>query len=643
MTAVQRHELLWQQAALLPSSYREEASSLAKEKDPELLAQDALRMGLRMEAEGQSSSAWLWYQDCLQALELSDDTRRKIQKRLDLVAGGGAFGDQFERSLADFSQRASDYRLIFPMLLAGMAGRLTHSFLLNRLAGGASWRGASALIAGLGSLAIETPIFSLAHRGILELAGERQNWSAASLARELGSSALGLGALKLSSWAGKKFFQGVFRLDALGRPTQAVAYFDSARQISPVLMNWAGLSLARGWELSLLGRDSSSSQNILFHALEEALSLHIGAALGGKLLGNSWRRFENELEARNTIPKIFGMAGLHHAYGISLLPFLDHVHFSGSATLGLGLGIGILGASFWSRYRHPWIRGGSGTFLDPYRLTPQENSPSPKEDFPPLQLRELDHEDLIFTQAYPFVKTLEVESYAKFSNSVVGNMAEHWWLFRDAGRGSLEGPSVFDGSLMGRSLPRGTLFPLEDGSRFQEEMLWYAVDLAEAKPPSRFAGKSAIELNPFLLQGELEAFRVAGVTYSDEFARGLILGRRLSQLRGLEIEAVLPAILDLRSGLISSLGASLSPSQVLPPGLLRLYLELEAGSGESLDRYFLRRPSSPDWDQISPGLQGHLRTLVGIEVTPLLLHPLRSIAVEKKVELPNLEEDPYRD
>ncbi len=202
----------------------EELLSLSREGDPELRAEGLLGLARRLEAAGCLESAVELYAVAVQEADavgavpsLTEDKRERplrirAQEGLDAILGRGAAGPRAEFLLRNLAQQASDPTMLFAMGTAGAVFRMTRLATLSRLA--ATHRpGILTQVIGAGRLAsltgfaLEAPAFTLAARWGNEVLGRSQDWNGRALGRDVASSYLVLGGLKLAGWASQAAYR----------------------------------------------------------------------------------------------------------------------------------------------------------------------------------------------------------------------------------------------------------------------------------------------------------------------------------------------------------------------------------------------------------------------------------------------------
>jgi len=283
---------------ILRGSAAAEWTSLASESDPQLRAEGLLSLGARQENEGNFGAAAAVYASIADLPDTSS-LQERARERLAVLQGGGSLGGRSEWLLRRLASEAADPSMLFAMGLAGTCFRLTRLGVLSRLAASPSanlfTRGLGArAVAGLAAFAFEAPTFSLSARLFHEATGREQDWSARALARDLASSYLTLGGLKLAGWAsGAAYanFGGTLGLRA--RPLSAV--FQQIFQQSGM---FTGILLGHGLERWAGLRDPQPAGTTLIDSLAMLLQFHVAGNLGRSFMGEGFQSWERSLDSQ---------------------------------------------------------------------------------------------------------------------------------------------------------------------------------------------------------------------------------------------------------------------------------------------------------------------------------------------------------
>ncbi|MFO1463045.1 MAG: hypothetical protein U1F66_04660 [bacterium] len=185
--------------------------SLLTETDPQLLAEGMLGFAQRQERAGRLDLAVEVYQSLLSFPP--SPLRDRAQQGLDAILGRGAFGARAEFLLRNLAQQASEPSALLAMGAAGAVFRMTRLAALARLANSGApgfltqCLGAGRVASLLG-FAAEAPTFSLVSRLGQEALGRPQDWGLRAVSRDLASSYLVLGGLRLAGGAAGYLAEG---------------------------------------------------------------------------------------------------------------------------------------------------------------------------------------------------------------------------------------------------------------------------------------------------------------------------------------------------------------------------------------------------------------------------------------------------
>lgn len=258
-------------------AFATERISLEAELDPELKAKGLFHLARRAEARRDYAAAAEIYRG-LEGGALAESAAQRLQ----VLAGEGRFGDRAEFLLNNFIPQASDPNMLFAMGTAGALFKATRLLAMTRLvAAPASFltRGFGArALAGLAGFAIEAPAFPLAGRVARAALGESQDWSARALERELASSVLVLGGMKLGG------------LLASANPTAlARGFFRQGGMFGGILLGH------RFEELAGL-RQARSTASTLTEAAALLLQFNVAGRLSQAAFGEGFGRWERQVE-----------------------------------------------------------------------------------------------------------------------------------------------------------------------------------------------------------------------------------------------------------------------------------------------------------------------------------------------------------
>ena len=280
-----------------------ELASLGRERDPELFGQGLLNLAGRQAQQGNLPFAAQLYQALSQGGDaLPAEVRRLAQRRVEALQGHGEIGDVAEAMVGRFAQEATEPTSLLAMGVAGAAFKVTRLATLSRLVGNPSTNfltrgfGARALasVAGFG---VEATVFPLAGRLANAGLGRSQDWSRQALGRDLASSFLFLGAMKMSGWAAGAGFNRIHGINPLsGQATRLGAFSAISRPLVPQLGMLGGIMLGHEMEVAAGLREAEPFSSSLVHSLGMLVQFNVAGRATRGLFGERWHRWENQLE-----------------------------------------------------------------------------------------------------------------------------------------------------------------------------------------------------------------------------------------------------------------------------------------------------------------------------------------------------------
>jgi len=268
-----------------------EILSVATNREPNFLWEDVLALGIRLKQGGQFARAATLFQALSQDF-IPETLRQKATRELDAMLGKGSAGMRAEFLLSRFSQEATDYRMIVPMMLGTAVSSLARSASLARLAGLSEdlWyaRGFSARVTAASvAFAAEVPTFTLASRA-LKNASNGGAEDTPHLTQDLATSALTLGLFK---------FSGYLSETALLK-MQGIPHESWSRTLLTQTSMFGGLLLSRSLEERLGWRPRLDGATPIIDTLSSLLTLGVGAHLGNRALGGNFAELQTELGLR---------------------------------------------------------------------------------------------------------------------------------------------------------------------------------------------------------------------------------------------------------------------------------------------------------------------------------------------------------
>jgi len=281
----------------LPPAAQKELASLQQESDPQFFYEALYGFGLRQEQSARDEAAAAVYTGLA-----GGPLQTRAQQRLDALMGRGAVGPRAEFLLRRFASEASDPTTLLAMGVAGTAFRLTRLGVMSRLVGSeASFftRGFGArATAGIAGFLVEAPAFSLTGRVGRSALGREQEWNARALGRELASSYLVLGGMRLAGWGSEALSRSLagpslaLRSQPLQFATQSL--FSQGGMLTGILLGhrleqWAGL------------RPAQNGATTLIDSLALLLQFHVAGNLSRGLTGSRIQAWEQGLEVQTEL------------------------------------------------------------------------------------------------------------------------------------------------------------------------------------------------------------------------------------------------------------------------------------------------------------------------------------------------------
>lgn len=299
----------------LDAAERAELTALRGEADPGLFYEGLLAFGEGRERGGRVDLAAEVYAEVAAAAEpaLADRARRQW----DAAMGRGAAGPRAEFLLRRLAREASDPAMLAGMGAAGAVFRVTRLAVLGRLAAtpGAGFftRGFGArAAASLAGFALEAPAFTFATKLAGEALGRRQDWSGAALGRELASSYLVLGGLKLAGWGGGVAYRRLAGPVGAEQVQPLRALFQQGGMLGGILLGHAA-------EERLGLRPRLDGATTLVDAFAMLLQFHVAGRLSRQAFGEGFATWERSLdhhaEALASRPRVSPLLSLGSVLG----------------------------------------------------------------------------------------------------------------------------------------------------------------------------------------------------------------------------------------------------------------------------------------------------------------------------------------
>ncbi|MDL1873449.1 hypothetical protein FBR05_14810 [Deltaproteobacteria bacterium PRO3] len=313
-----------------PRAAAAELRALQAEDDPELLSRQLLNLGARLEAEGRLELAAELYAAVLGA-NLGPHSRRedeasggfapgqggggrpptslgpmafggapgsplqrRAQEHLEAISGRGALGPRAEFLLHRLTQEATDPVTLLALGAGSTAYSLTRLTVLGRLlqAPAAAWTrgGGARALASLAGFAVEAPAFTcvgrLGHQALDRLP------PGGSWGRDLASSYLVLGGLKLAGWGGGAAYRRFATSVGAVRERPLQTLFQQGGLLT-------GILLGHALEERLGLRPPSSGATTLVDSLALLFQGQVASRLAGRVLGRELEMWNRSLDLRS--------------------------------------------------------------------------------------------------------------------------------------------------------------------------------------------------------------------------------------------------------------------------------------------------------------------------------------------------------
>lgn len=270
-----------------------EYRAILSDADPELRAEALLNFARRQEVAGNTALASEFYQNLSESSEgIPSAIGRRARSHLDAILGIGAAGGRAEFLLRRLATEACDPAGLTGMVLAGGVFRLTRLATLSRLAANPSLgifsRGMLArATAATAAFALEAPTFTLGTRAAHQILGREVDWSRESLGRDLASSYLVLGGLKVAGWASGAAYRGLAGTSPRSLPLQVL--FQQGGML-------AGISFGHWLESEAGLRPRLPGATTMVDSLAMLLQFHVAGGLAAGALGEGFQHRERALD-----------------------------------------------------------------------------------------------------------------------------------------------------------------------------------------------------------------------------------------------------------------------------------------------------------------------------------------------------------
>ncbi|MDL1873484.1 hypothetical protein FBR05_14985, partial [Deltaproteobacteria bacterium PRO3] len=300
-----------------------ELEALGRETDPEIFYRDLMNFGRRLEAAQPELAAELYSAVLQEAPAVGalreGPLRTRAQEGLDAILGCGALGPRAEVLLRRLTREALEPSTLFAMGAAGAVYRMTRLTALRGLlqlppgllTRGPGLKGAAALA----GFALEAPAFALGAKLGGAALGRGQDWRGETFGREVASSYLVLGGLKLAGWGGGAAYRRFAAPVGAVREGPLQTLFQQGALLT-------GIQVGHALEERLGLRPRLDGATTLVDSLALLLQFHIAGALSRPLFGKSFDAWQRglDLQAELSGPPVKPALSPRLAWALSLEP-----------------------------------------------------------------------------------------------------------------------------------------------------------------------------------------------------------------------------------------------------------------------------------------------------------------------------------
>lgn len=273
-------------ARVSSSAQAQELEALQQESDPHFFYQGLTDFAARMELGENPSLAADIYATLAESTEVPTSLRSQAKRQLAAWQGRGSLGPRAEVLLRRWTQETLEPSTLFAMAMAGPAFEMTRLLALRSLASlpaGIWSRGIGARsLASLAGFAAEAPTFTLAGKIAGSALGRNTAWDLGNLKRDLASSFLVLGGLKLGAGLSNTFSRSF--------TGESPAF----RSFLPASGTFSGILLGHALETRTGLRPDFDDATTLIDSLALLLQFHAVGKLGSRFLGLETRRWHDE-------------------------------------------------------------------------------------------------------------------------------------------------------------------------------------------------------------------------------------------------------------------------------------------------------------------------------------------------------------
>lgn len=275
-----------------------ELLAISEERDTIMAFHSLLQFGVRLksDSEYEKASAVLGLLSQNPALQVPEEIRNKALKEFNAIVGKGAVGMRLEVLADRFAEDATDPKVLGPMLGASVLGALVGTRVLGGLltSTNEAWYSrqmGARFTAGLAGYTAEFTGFALANRAL-------SAHPDGDFGDDLWRSAIAIGALKGTAWAGNWAFRKIHGFNEFGIPERLSGLAKFNQVAIPQFSMFTGMLASHVVEERAGLRPHTDDGTLVTDTLSSMLSLGVGGHLGHRVLGPGFARFQTELALR---------------------------------------------------------------------------------------------------------------------------------------------------------------------------------------------------------------------------------------------------------------------------------------------------------------------------------------------------------
>ena len=282
-------ESKWGQAGL------QELASLTQESDLAFLGDALLVFAQARFQEGRSEQAFQVWNVLSQAQEFPESIRTQARDQSLAMTGQGKAGLRAEFLFQHLVQETMDPATFLALGLCAPVSRVSRLWSLSALSNTSLKVWEANALSRLIAFGIEAPVFALSAKAGHSFLGRSENWSAPQVGREILSSYLFLGAMKLSGSAMEAALEWRTGSQLVAAPSRWQAF---SQTFLPQASMLGGIYLSRALETHFSLRPKQDAANALVESLALLLQFNVAGTLSQGMLGEGFRSWEKQVEGR---------------------------------------------------------------------------------------------------------------------------------------------------------------------------------------------------------------------------------------------------------------------------------------------------------------------------------------------------------